>query len=241
MEEQSQERSIAVQGSETSGKSRESALTRSIGLPGAAGFGLGAMVGTGVFVYTGVAAGMAGAAVLASLVLAGIAAACNGLSSAELASVYPRSGGTYEHAGRLLSPWAGPLAKVNAASSPFVAVALVGVLVGALVPVRSVETLVKVSAFTVLVYYGLTNLSALRLKREQRFVHPAVPWAGLAFCVALAEAIPVRELLWAEPCSWEGSSGGSCGELARALHERRMPRRIMRDRGSVSSSALRVQ
>src|SRR6185295_12762951 len=42
--------------------------------------------------------------------LAGIAAACNGLSSAQLAMNFPRSGGTYEYAGRLLSPWAGFLA-----------------------------------------------------------------------------------------------------------------------------------
>jgi APA family basic amino acid/polyamine antiporter len=61
------------------------------------------MVGTGVFVYTAVGAGLAGPAVLVSLLLAGAAAACNGLSSAELAVAYPRSGGTYEYAGRLLS------------------------------------------------------------------------------------------------------------------------------------------
>lgn len=88
----------------------EPALERSVGLVSAVGFGLGAMVGTGVFVYTGVAAGMAGPAMLVSLGLAGIAAACNGLSSAQLAMNFPRSGGTYEYAGRMLSPWAGFLA-----------------------------------------------------------------------------------------------------------------------------------
>ena len=88
----------------------EPALERSVGLVQAVGFGLGAMVGTGVFVYTGVAAGMAGPAMLASLGLAGLAAACNGLSSAQLAMNFPRSGGTYEYAGRMLSPWAGFLA-----------------------------------------------------------------------------------------------------------------------------------
>jgi APA family basic amino acid/polyamine antiporter len=88
----------------------EPALERSVGLLQAIGFGLGAMVGTGVFVYTGVAAGMAGPAMLVSLGLAGVAAACNGLSSAQLAMNFPRSGGTYEYAGRMLSPWAGFLA-----------------------------------------------------------------------------------------------------------------------------------
>jgi basic amino acid/polyamine antiporter, APA family len=88
----------------------EPALERSVGLLEAVGFGLGAMVGTGVFVYTGVAAGIAGPAMLVSLGLAGLAAACNGLSSAQLAMNFPRSGGTYEYAGRMLSPWAGFLA-----------------------------------------------------------------------------------------------------------------------------------
>lgn len=88
----------------------EPSLERSVGLISAVGFGLGAMVGTGVFVYTGVAAGMAGPAMLVGLGVAGIAAACNGLSSAQLAMNFPRSGGTYEYAGRMLSPWAGFLA-----------------------------------------------------------------------------------------------------------------------------------
>src|SRR5690349_20375746 len=82
-------------------------LERSVGITTAVGFGLGAMVGTGVFVYTGVAAGLAGPAMLVSLGIAGIAAACNGLSSAQLAMNFPRSGGTYVYAGEMLSPWAG--------------------------------------------------------------------------------------------------------------------------------------
>jgi len=46
----------------------------------------------------------------------------------------------------------------------------------------------------VLVYYGLTNLSALRLARDQRLVHPGVPAAGLVFCITLAASIPIRHL-----------------------------------------------
>lgn len=387
-------------------------LARTVGLPGAVGFGLGAMVGTGVFVYTAIGAGLAGPAVLLSLLVAGFAAACNGLSSAELAAVYPRSGGTYEYAGRLLSPWAGflagwlflaaktasaaatalgfgayvgpavgipplaismalvagvtvlnlfrltkagmvnwilvgvsvaslfsfvatglpqvsrgrflpfapegihgvfssaallfvayagygriatlgeeienpkrnipvalvlslvaaallyvavtsvavgsigaeafaeaaktgaplqeaagpawvktflavgaaaalgsvflnlmlglsrmvfamarggdlpgGLAKVSRASSPSMAVLAVGGGVGALTAAGSVLGLLSMSAFAVLVYYGLTNLSALRLARQDRLVHPAVPVLGLAFCAALWASVPPRALL----------------------------------------------
>ncbi|HZE99713.1 MAG TPA: APC family permease [Planctomycetota bacterium] len=393
------------------GSSAEPALERSVGLPGAVGFGLGAMVGTGVFVTTSIGAGLAGPAVLVSLVVAGFAGACNGLSSAELAMAYPRSGGTYEYAGRKLSPWAGflagwlflgakttsaaatalafgaalgrssglpplalslalvavvtllnffkltragavnlalvalsllsltafvaaglprisagrftpfapagirgilsaaallfvayagygrvatlgeeirdpkrnipiavvlslsaaavlyllvtatavgslgasafaaaektgapleeaagargvkvalaigaatalgsvflnlmlglsrmafamargndlpaPLCRVNRSASPYVAVLFIGALVGGLVAVRSVVTLLAISAFAILVYYGLTNLSALRLSREERLVHPVVPAAGLACCLALVAGVPPGQM-----------------------------------------------
>jgi APA family basic amino acid/polyamine antiporter len=393
------------------GDSSEPVLERSIGLTGAVGFGLGAMVGTGLFVTTAIGAGLAGPAVLVSLAIAGAAAVCNGLSSASLAMVHPRSGGTYEYAGRRISPavgflagwlflaakttsaaatalafgayvgrlsglpplvlsavlvaavtilnllrltkagainmalvavtlaslvafvatglpglsWdrlspfaptgatgilsasallfvayagygrvatlgeeisnprrnipiavvlslsvtvllylivaavalgtlgaegfargadggaplrdaAGPawvktglsigagtalasvflnlmlglsrmafavgrggdlpaaLSRVNRSSSPYVAVLAVGAVVGGLVAVRSVVTLLGISAFTVLVYYSLTNLSAMRLKRDEHLVSPAVPVLGLLFCVALIASVPPRQL-----------------------------------------------
>jgi APA family basic amino acid/polyamine antiporter len=69
--------------------------------------GLGAILGAGLFVVTGVAAGIAGAAFVLGLLLAGAAAACNALSSAQLAAAYPQAGGAYEYGYRLLSPAAG--------------------------------------------------------------------------------------------------------------------------------------
>ncbi|MBI2932569.1 MAG: amino acid permease [Planctomycetes bacterium] len=81
-----------------------------------------------------------------------------------------------------------PLSKVNAASSPVFAVAL-------LVALGNIVRLVSISAFTILVYYGLTNLSALCLKREHRFVHPFVPGFGLVFCAALAASVPAQHLV----------------------------------------------
>ncbi len=82
-------------------------LARTLGLGDAVGIGLGAVVGAGIFVVTGVAAEVAGPALLAGLALAGVAAAANALSSAELAASYPQSGGTYEYGHRVLRPWAG--------------------------------------------------------------------------------------------------------------------------------------
>lgn len=85
----------------------EKILKRVLGLKDAVGVGLGAIIGAGIFVVTGVAAGVAGAAFIVGLLIAGMVASFNGLSSAQLAAVYPQSGGTYEYGYRLLNPFLG--------------------------------------------------------------------------------------------------------------------------------------
>lgn len=88
-------------------KRRIAQLERALELKDAVGIGLGAIIGAGIFVVTGVAAGISGPAFLISLLIAGIVAAFNALSSAQLAAVYPQSGGTYEYGYRLLNPGLG--------------------------------------------------------------------------------------------------------------------------------------
>lgn len=79
-------------------------LLRVLTLKDAVGVGLGAIIGAGIFVVTGIAAGVSGPAFVVSLMIAGLIAAFNALSSAQLAAVYPQSGGTYEYGYRLLNP-----------------------------------------------------------------------------------------------------------------------------------------
>lgn len=85
----------------------QQSLQRHIGLAGATALGLGAILGTGVFVTLVTAAQAHGINVLVGIVIAAVAATCNGLSSAQLAAAYPVSGGTYEYAYRLLNPLSG--------------------------------------------------------------------------------------------------------------------------------------
>ena len=82
-------------------------LKRQLGWPGATVLGLGSILGTGVFVSLGLAAEVAGPAVVLAIVLAGMLATCNALSSAQLAANHPQSGGTYEYGYRYLRPWLG--------------------------------------------------------------------------------------------------------------------------------------
>lgn len=72
--------------------------------------GLGSMMGAGVFAAFGPAARAAGSGLLVGLAVAAVVAVSNATSSAQLAAVYPTSGGTYVYGRERLGPWWGYLA-----------------------------------------------------------------------------------------------------------------------------------
>jgi basic amino acid/polyamine antiporter, APA family len=178
-------------------------LRRDLGLLDAVGVGFGAIVGAGIFVVTGVAAGVAGPAFLVGLALAGIAATCNALSSAQLAAVYPQSGGTYEYGYRVLSPtlgfaagWMFLASKIAAAGT--VAIGLGGYL-EALVPgvgPRWVAVLAIV-AFTALNYFGIRRSSRANLVIVAASLGSLLLFVGLgAFHFEPANLRPFAPLGW---------------------------------------------
>jgi APA family basic amino acid/polyamine antiporter len=79
-------------------------------------------------------------------------------------------------------------------ASPRRSVLVVGTIIAALALTGSVGTTWSFSAFTVLVYYALTNLAALRLPIGSRIYPRWIPVAGLLCCVGLA--------FWVEPVIW---------------------------------------
>ena len=70
-----------------------------------------------------------------------------------------------------------------------VAIGLVAVVVAATGTLRGVAS---AASFTILVYYGIANLCALRMPRAARRYPPAVAWTGLVACAALALALDAR-------------------------------------------------
>jgi len=70
-----------------------------------------------------------------------------------------------------------------------VSVLLVGGFTAALAASGSVKTTWTFSAFTVLVYYAVTNLAATHLGDGERLYGRAWAWTGLLSCLALAFAI----------------------------------------------------
>jgi basic amino acid/polyamine antiporter, APA family len=86
------------------------ALARRLGIGDAVFIGLGSMIGAGVFAAFSPAAQAAGSGLLIGLAVAAVVAFCNAAASAQLAAVYPTSGGTYAYGRARLGPWWGYLA-----------------------------------------------------------------------------------------------------------------------------------
>jgi APA family basic amino acid/polyamine antiporter len=78
--------------------------------------------------------------------------------------------------------------------TPVAAVILVSLAITGLVLIGDVKSTWSFSAFSVLIYYALTNLCALRLSESERLYPRLVPWIGLATCLFLA--------FWVEPRIW---------------------------------------
>jgi basic amino acid/polyamine antiporter, APA family len=86
-------------------------------------------------------------------------------------------------------------ARLNRArTAPTVATAVVGGVVILLTLIGDVRVTWSFSALTVLLYYAITNLAALRLTPAERLYSPVFAWGGLASCVFLA--------FWIDPAVW---------------------------------------
>jgi APA family basic amino acid/polyamine antiporter len=86
----------------------------------------------------------------------------------------------------------------HVAANLSISVAMTGIGIAVLAAVGSVKTNWSFSAFTVLVYYAITNLAALRLSGDVRLYPRWVAWVGLIACLSLAFAVEWR--VWALGC-----------------------------------------
>lgn len=83
-------------------------------------------------------------------------------------------------------------------TTPIVAVLLMGAIITGMALLGSIRTTWTFSAFTVLVYYALTNLAAWHLPSDQRMFPRWVAAAGLVGCLGLAFWVPVP--IWLTGC-----------------------------------------
>ena len=141
-------------------------LTRKLGVTDAVVIGLGSMIGAGVFAAFGPAAKAAGSGLLLGLLIAAIIAYCNATASAQLAAVYPTSGGTYIYGRERLGAWwgfaagwgfvIGKTASCAAMAITFAAYAVPGDRWA-----QRVVAVAAVAALTALNYRGVTKTAGL--------------------------------------------------------------------------------
>jgi APA family basic amino acid/polyamine antiporter len=108
--------------------------------------------------------------------------------------------------------------------NPRTAVIGVGVLISLLAAVGDIRLSWSFSAFTVLIYYALTNLSALQLPQRDRRYPRGFAWAGLAGCLLLAFQVDRRAWL-------AGTALIAAGLLIRSMKNRWLSGRAPSGRG----------
>lgn len=91
--------------------------------------------------------------------------------------------------------------------TPWVGILTSGAIILALIMMKDVKATWSFSAFTVLLYYSVTNLSALRLTPEKRLYPRFLAWAGLVGCLGLsfwvdAQALKLGLLIMAIGVVW---------------------------------------
>jgi APA family basic amino acid/polyamine antiporter len=86
---------------------RSTELKQSLGLFDAVSVSVGAIIGGGIFVVTGIAAGLAGSALVVSMLVAALISLLTALSFVELTTWQPKEGSIYEYTYQLISPFAG--------------------------------------------------------------------------------------------------------------------------------------
>ncbi len=167
--------------------------------------GLAAILGAGIFSVIAPAARIAGPALLASLCIAAFVAFCNSLSSAQLAAVFPRSGGTYEFGRRMLGPWWGFAAgwmflTANTVGPGVIALAFGGYLHAtfAAVPARTAAVAAAIA---------MTVLNAAGIRRSVRVTGVFVVLSVLSLIALVAIALPHADFANLTPFAPAGFGG----------------------------------
>ncbi len=134
-----------------------SRLSRRLNTGDAVAIGLSAMIGSGIFVAVGPASASAGSGVLIGLGIAAIVAYCNAASSAQLASIYPESGGAYVYGRKQLGPLWGWLAGWGFVVGKIASCAAAALTFGYYVyaPAAKILALAAVAVLTFLNYRGI--------------------------------------------------------------------------------------
>lgn len=80
-------------------------------------------------------------------------------------------------------------------SVPTYGVLVAGVIILLTVWLGELRFVTQTASFTILIYYSIANLSAIRLKSEERFLPAWISWLGLILCILMALSLPIQSIL----------------------------------------------
>ena len=196
-------------GGEEHGEDHSKSLTLKpqLGMFDAVATGLAAILGAGIFAVISPAASVAGPSLLVALVIAAFVAFCNALSSAQLAAVFPRTGGTYEFGGRVLGPWWGYGAGWMFLTANTVGPGVIALAFGAYF--NAVVGAVPARVAAVLAALAMTSINALGVRRSVRVTDVIVVISLASLLSVVVIGLPGGKLSNFEPFA----PGGLVGTL----------------------------
>ncbi|MGE3467414.1 MAG: amino acid permease, partial [Pyrinomonadaceae bacterium] len=77
---------------------------------------------------------------------------------------------------------------------PDYGILLSGAVIILLAVFGTLQFVVSAAAFTILIYYGIANICALRLAKENKLYPKSIAILGLVFCVAMAASLPLATI-----------------------------------------------
>jgi len=180
-------------------------LRPQLGMFDAVSTGLAAILGAGIFAVIAPAAAIAGPALLISLIIAAFVAFCNALSSAQLAVVLPRTGGTYEFGRRMLGPWWGFGAGWMFLTANTIGPGVIALAFGAYL--HAVWLAVPARAAAVVAALVMTVLNAAGIRRSVRVTDVVVVFSILSLVAVVLIGLPGARVSNLSPFAPRGVGG----------------------------------
>jgi len=186
-------------------ETREAKLRPQLRFFDAIATGLAAILGAGIFAVIAPAAKIAGPALLVSFGIGAFVALCNAPSSAQLAAVLPRTGGTYNFGRRMMGPWWGFSAGwmflvANTVGPGAIALAFGGYL-------NAVIGFVPVRTAAVVAALAMTMLNAAGIRRSVRVTDAIVVFSILSLLTVVVIGLPGARVSNLSPFAPSGVAG----------------------------------
>jgi APA family basic amino acid/polyamine antiporter len=81
--------------------------------------------------------------------------------------------------------------KINKRGVPHIGILFTGIIILAVTLLGSFDFVVRAATFTILLYYGITNLSAIKQPAGEHIYGRIIPWLGLAGCIIMSISLPL--------------------------------------------------